>query len=64
MARREVGIIKTCVLGAALAAGLAMGAQAADNKLTLSGSATIATDSMFRSVSNTDQRPRCSLNSI
>jgi uncharacterized protein (TIGR02001 family) len=57
MARREVGIIKTCVLGAALAAGLATAAQAADNKLTLSGSATIATDYMFRSVSNTDQRP-------
>jgi uncharacterized protein (TIGR02001 family) len=57
MARREVGIIKTCVLGAALAAGLAMGAQAADTKLTLTGSATFVTDYMFRSVSNTNQEP-------
>ena len=58
MARRsrEVGIIKSCVLGAALAMALAMPAQA-QNKLTLTGSATIATDYMFRSVSNTNQEP-------
>jgi uncharacterized protein (TIGR02001 family) len=59
MARRsrEVGIVKACVLGAALAAGLATAAQAGDNKLALSGSATITTDYMFRSVSNSDQKP-------
>ena len=54
---REVGIIKSCVLGAALAIGLATAAQAGDNKLTLTGSATIATDYMFRSISATDQEP-------
>ena len=55
--RREVGIIKACVLGAALAAGLATAAHAGDNKLTLTGSASFVTDYMFRSVSNTDQLP-------
>jgi uncharacterized protein (TIGR02001 family) len=54
--RREVGIIKSCVLGAALAVGLATAAQA-DNKLTLSGSASFVTDYMFRSVSNSNQNP-------
>ena len=63
--RREVGIIKSCVLGAALAAGLATAAQAGDNKLTLSGSAAFTTDYLFRGVSQTSQRvPRCSPNSI
>jgi uncharacterized protein (TIGR02001 family) len=58
MTRRstEVGIIKSCVLGAALAAALAMPAQA-QNKLTLSGSAVFTTDYMFRSISNTNQKP-------
>jgi uncharacterized protein (TIGR02001 family) len=54
---REVGIIKSCVLGAALAAGLATAAQAGDNKLALSGSATFVTDYMFRSVSNSGNNP-------
>ena len=38
MARRdrEVGVIKSCVLAAALVAGLALPAQADDKKLTLS----------------------------
>jgi uncharacterized protein (TIGR02001 family) len=59
MARRsrEVGIIKACVLGAALVAGLATAAQAGDNKLAFSGSALIGTDYMFRSISNTNQEP-------
>jgi uncharacterized protein (TIGR02001 family) len=53
---REVGIIKSFVLGAALALALAMPAQA-QNKLAFTGSATITTDYMFRSISNTDQEP-------
>ena len=53
---REVGIIKSCVLGAALALALAMPAQA-QNKLTLTGSASFVTDYMFRSVSQTNQLP-------
>src|SRR4029078_10320885 len=58
MARRsrEVGIIKSCVLGAALALALAGPAQA-QNKLAFTGSATITTYYMFRSISNTDQEP-------
>jgi uncharacterized protein (TIGR02001 family) len=55
--RREVGILKLGILSAALAAGLAATAYAGDNKLTLTGSATITTDYMFRSISNTDQEP-------
>ena len=57
MARcREVGIFKSCILGAALVAGLAATAHA-DNKLTLSGSASFTTDYMFRSITNTNQLP-------
>jgi uncharacterized protein (TIGR02001 family) len=55
--RREVGIIKSFVLGAALAVGLAVPAQAGDNKLALSGFAVITTDYMFRSISNTEGHP-------
>jgi len=55
--RREVGIIKACVLGTALAVGLATAAQAGDNKLTFTGSATFTTDYMFRSVSQTSSGP-------
>ena len=54
---RETGIIKSLILGAALVAGLAMPALAEDNKLTFTGSATITTDYMFRSISNTNQEP-------
>ena len=54
---REVGIIKSCVLGIALAAGLATAAQAGDNKLALSGSASFTTDYMFRSISNSGNDP-------
>jgi uncharacterized protein (TIGR02001 family) len=53
---REVGIIKSCILAAALIAGLTATAYA-DNKLTLSGSASFTTDYMFRSVSNTNNDP-------
>lgn len=55
--RREVGIIKACVLGMALAVGLGTAAQAGDNKLSFTGSAVITTDYMFRSISNTNQEP-------
>src|SRR6185312_14109202 len=54
--RREVGILKLSILTAALAMGLALPAQA-QNKLTLTGSATFTTDYMFRSISNTNQLP-------
>ena len=55
--RREVGIIKACVLGMALAVGLGTAAQAGDNKLAFTGSAVITTDYMFRSISNTNNKP-------
>jgi uncharacterized protein (TIGR02001 family) len=54
---REVGIIKSCVLGAALAAALAVPAQAGDNKLAFTGSALLGTDYIFRGVSNTNEDP-------
>src|SRR5262245_41333522 len=59
MARRnrEVGFVKSCVLASALIAGLVLSAQAADKKLTISATTYIATDYMFRSVSNTNERP-------
>lgn len=54
---REVGFVKSCVLAAALVAGLAFTAQAEDKKLTMSATTYVATDYMFRSISNTNQRP-------
>src|SRR5262245_48062134 len=58
MARRNrEGFVKSCVLASVVIAGLALPAQADDKKLTLSGLAYIATDYMFRSISNTNQRP-------
>ena len=54
---REVGIIKSCVLGAALAMALALPAQAQDKKLSLSGTAAFTTDYIFRGVSNSDENP-------
>ena len=54
---REVGIVKSFVLGAALAAALAVPAQAGDNKLALSGVASFTTDYMFRSISNSGNGP-------
>jgi uncharacterized protein (TIGR02001 family) len=55
--RREVGIIKSCVLGAAFALALATAAQADDKKLTLSGTATITTDYIFRGISFSGNEP-------
>ena len=55
--RREVGIIKSCVLGVALAIGLGTGAQAGDNKLTLSATTVFVTDYLFRGVTNTGNGP-------
>ena len=54
---REVGIIKSFVLGAALAAALAVPAQAGDNKLALSATTVFTTDYMFRSISNSGNGP-------
>jgi uncharacterized protein (TIGR02001 family) len=54
---REVGIIKSCVLGAAFAIGMASGAQADDNKLTLSATTAFVTDYLFRGVTNTENNP-------
>jgi len=54
---REVGIIKACVMGAALAATLAYPAQAQEKKLTLSGTAALTTDYIFRGLSFTDEGP-------
>jgi uncharacterized protein (TIGR02001 family) len=54
---REVGIIKSCVLGAALVMGLAVAAQAQDKKLNLSATATFTTDYIFRGVSFSDENP-------
>jgi uncharacterized protein (TIGR02001 family) len=55
--RREVGIIKSCVLGAAFAACLAVPAQADDKKLTLSATTVFTTDYIFRGVSNSHRNP-------
>jgi uncharacterized protein (TIGR02001 family) len=51
-----VGIIKSCVLGAVLAAALAMPAQAED-KLKLSANVALTTDYVFRGQSQTDEGP-------
>ena len=52
------GIMKSGALAAALLAGAAVPGYAGDpTKLTLTGSATMTTDYMFRSISNTNQNP-------
>jgi uncharacterized protein (TIGR02001 family) len=52
------GTLKAGILGAALVAGLAAPASAGDPpKLALTGSATMTTDYMFRSISNSGQLP-------
>jgi len=52
------GMIKAGIMSVALIAGLALPAYAQDApKLTFSGSATITTDYMFRSISNTNNLP-------
>jgi uncharacterized protein (TIGR02001 family) len=55
--RREVGIIKSSVLAAAFAAGLATGAQADDKTLKLSASIWLTTDYVFRGISQTLNDP-------
>jgi uncharacterized protein (TIGR02001 family) len=58
MARdREVGVIKSCVLAAALVAGLALSAQADEKKLTLSATTVFTTDYIFRGLSQTSNGP-------
>ena len=54
---REVGIIKSCVLGAALALAFALPTKAQDKKLELSATATFTTDYIFRGVSFSDENP-------
>ena len=54
---RELGIFKSCVLGAALAACLALPVQAGDKKLVLGGTAALTTDYIFRGISQTTDNP-------
>jgi uncharacterized protein (TIGR02001 family) len=52
------GIVKSGALAAALLAGAAVPSYAGDApKLTLSGSATMTTDYIFRGITNTNQQP-------
>jgi uncharacterized protein (TIGR02001 family) len=51
------GLLSGCLLAVAVIAGISTAAVAGDNKLALSGSATITTDYVFRSISNTNQKP-------
>jgi uncharacterized protein (TIGR02001 family) len=53
---REVGFIKSCVIGGVLAVGLALPVQA-QNKLELSATATLTTDYIFRGISQTLNDP-------
>ena len=55
--RREVGTFKSLVLGAALAAALAVPAQAGDNQLALSATTAFTTDYIFRGVSLSSNGP-------
>lgn len=55
--RKEAGTLALGVLSAALIAGTALPAQAQDKKLSLSGSATLTTDYVFRGVSQTQGNP-------
>ena len=55
--RREVGIIESCILGAALAVCLALPAQAGDKKLNLSANVALTTDYVFRGISQTLNDP-------
>lgn len=51
-----MGIIKSCILGAALAVGLGAPAQA-ENQITLSATTAFVTDYLFRGVTNTSNEP-------
>ena len=53
---KEARIFKTCILAAVLFAGLAATTHA-DDKLTLSGSASFTTNYEFRGVSNSSNNP-------
>jgi uncharacterized protein (TIGR02001 family) len=55
--RREAGIIRSFILGAAFVAGAATCAQADDRKIELSATATFVTDYLFRGVTNTSDNP-------
>ena len=55
--RNFMGPVKLGLLSAALVTCLSMSAQAGDNKLAFTGSASFVTDYMFRSISNTNQNP-------
>jgi uncharacterized protein (TIGR02001 family) len=48
---------KSFVLAAALAAAVAMPAQAGDNKIALSATTVFTTDYIFRGISNSDENP-------
>ena len=49
--------IRLCILAAMVAAGVAMPAQAEDQKLQFSATTVFTTDYMFRGISNTDNNP-------
>ena len=53
--RKEAGMIKSAILGAALVGGLALPAQA--NELELSATTALTTDYVFRGISQTGQEP-------
>jgi uncharacterized protein (TIGR02001 family) len=55
--RREAGIIRSFILGAAFVAGAATCAQADDRKIELSATANFVTDYLFRGVTNTSDNP-------
>ncbi len=54
---RETGIIKSGLLAVVLVGGLALSANAEDKKLSLSASAALTTDYVFRGISQTAQNP-------
>ena len=54
---RETGIVKSGLLAVVLVGGLALPANAEDKKLSLSASAALTTDYVFRGISQTAQNP-------
>ncbi len=61
---REVGIIKSFVLGAALAAALARAGPSRRQQAGALGDTVFTTDYMFRGISNANENPRRSPSSI